>query len=85
MACDPTSFNTRASGRGPFPDKPVVRISARHAGQRARTHKRGHWANVRSHLAAMLEAEHRTTLVDGEPDARSMGMGAGRNWSAASS
>src|SRR6266403_601366 len=29
-------------------------------------------------LAAMLEAEHRTTLVEGEPDARSMGMGAGR-------
>src|SRR5215471_8879945 len=26
----------------------------------------------------MLEAEHRTTLVEGEPDARSMGMGAGR-------
>jgi transposase len=29
-------------------------------------------------LAAMLGAEHRTTLVEGEPDARSMGMGAGR-------
>ena len=29
-------------------------------------------------LAAMLEAEHRTILVEGEPDARSMGMGAGR-------
>jgi transposase len=29
-------------------------------------------------LAAMLEAEHRSILVEGEPDARSMGMGAGR-------
>jgi hypothetical protein len=29
-------------------------------------------------LAPMLGAEHRTTLVEGEPDARSMGMGAGR-------
>src|SRR5262249_34862975 len=28
-------------------------------------------------LAAMLDAEHRTTLVEDEPDARSMGMGAG--------
>jgi hypothetical protein len=33
MACDPTSFNTRASGRGPFPNKPVVRISARASGR----------------------------------------------------
>ena len=33
-------------------------------------------------LAAMLEAEHRITLVEGEPDARSMGMGAGSRWHA---
>src|SRR5262245_21476047 len=29
-------FNTRASGRGPFPNKPVARMSARHAGQHRR-------------------------------------------------